>query len=171
MKKSFVLISFLFLASIANFSFKNKAAATSLPNITLEDVNGQKVNVADLGKTGKVTVISFWATWCTPCKKELTNMMDMAADWKEKNVADVIAISIDDSRQKAKIKTYIDGAKWPYTVLLDQNQEVKRALNFQSVPFTIIIDKEGKIVNSHQGYTEGDEFELQEKVEKLAAAK
>ena len=98
-------------------------------------------------------------------------MIDMATEWKEKNVAEVVAISIDDSRQKAKIKTFVDGAKWPYTILLDQNQELKRALNFQSVPYTIIIDKEGKIVETHQGYTEGDEFELQEKVEKLAAAK
>lgn len=171
MKKSFILLTILFMGSIVNYSFNKKAAATSLPNITLEDMNGQKVNVGDLGKSGKVTVISFWATWCTPCKKELTNMIDMASDWKEKNVADVVAISIDDSRQKAKIKTYVDGAKWPYMVLLDQNQEVKRALNFQSVPFTIIIDKDGKIVDTHQGYTEGDEFELQEKVEKLAGAK
>jgi cytochrome c biogenesis protein CcmG/thiol:disulfide interchange protein DsbE len=171
MKKSILLLAILFVGSIMNYSFNKKAAATSLPNITLEDMNGQKINVAELGKSGKITVISFWATWCTPCKKELTNMIDMAAEWKDKNVAEVVAVSIDDSRQKAKIKTYVDGAKWPYMVLLDQNQDLKRALNFQSVPYTIIIDKEGKIVDTHQGYTEGDEFELQEKVEKLAGTK
>lgn len=171
MKKSLLVFFFLLVGTMLQYSFKERAAMTSLPNITLEDINGQKVNVSELGKSGRVTVINFWATWCTPCKKELTNMIDMAADWKEKNIADVIAISIDDSRQKAKIKTYVDGAKWPYTILLDQNQELKRALNFQTVPYTIIIDKEGKIVDTHQGYTEGDEFELQEKVEKLAATK
>jgi cytochrome c biogenesis protein CcmG, thiol:disulfide interchange protein DsbE len=145
------------------------AAASTLPNITLEDINGNKVNIAELGKKGKVTVISFWATWCVPCKKELNNMVEIATTWKEKGTADVIAVTIDDSRMKAKLKTYVDGQKWPYTVLLDINQEFKRALNFSSPPYTIIIDKNGNIVDSHQGYVEGDEFELQEKVEKLAA--
>jgi thiol-disulfide isomerase/thioredoxin len=46
----------------------------TLPAVTLADINGKNVNVAEYGKSGKITVLSFWATWCVPCKKELKNM-------------------------------------------------------------------------------------------------
>ena len=61
-----------------------KAFEGSLPNLTLTDMNGKQVNVADLGKTGKITVLDFWATWCVPCKKELNNINDVYDDWKKK---------------------------------------------------------------------------------------
>ena len=56
----------------------------TLPSITLADVNGKQVDVSGYGKSGKITILSFWATWCIPCKKELTNMADLYDDWKKK---------------------------------------------------------------------------------------
>jgi thiol-disulfide isomerase/thioredoxin len=139
----------------------------TLPSIVLSDINGKKVNVADYGKTGKITVISFWATWCIPCKKELTNMADMYDDWKKKYNVQIIAISIDDSRNSTKVKPYVDGQRWTYDVLLDVNQDVKRDLNIQSVPFSVLVDKNGKIVYTHSGYVDGDEYVLEDEIVKL----
>lgn len=139
----------------------------TLPAITLSDMNGKKVNVADYGKSGKITIISFWATWCVPCKKELTNLADLYDEWKKKYNVQVVAVSIDDSRSTSKVKPVVDGQRWEYEVLLDVNQDLKRQLNVPSVPFTLLVDANGKIVYMHNGYTDGDEYVLEEEVKKL----
>ena len=140
----------------------------TLPTLTLRDMNGKEVNVADLGKTGKITVLDFWATWCVPCKKELNNINEIYDDWKKKYNAVVIAVSIDDSRSITKVKPYADGQRWTYDILLDVNQDLKRQLNIQSVPFTLVLDQSGKIVYTHSGYTEGDENILEEAIAAMA---
>jgi peroxiredoxin len=139
-----------------------------LPSITLNDMNGKQVNVADLGKTGKITVLDFWATWCVPCKKELNNINDIYDDWKKKYDVSVVAVSVDDSRSVSKIKPYADGQRWSYDILLDVNQDLYRKLGVLSVPFTLVLDQTGKIVYTHSGYTEGDENILEETIAALA---
>jgi cytochrome c biogenesis protein CcmG/thiol:disulfide interchange protein DsbE len=139
----------------------------TLPGIALSDINGKPINVADYTKNGKITVVSFWATWCVPCKKELTNMADLYDEWKKKYNLQILAISIDDSRNSTKVKPYVEGQRLTYDVLLDVNQELKRQLNIQSVPFTIVTNGSGKIVYTHSGYVDGDEYVLEEELQKL----
>ena len=140
-----------------------------MPDVTLTDIQGKKTNVADYAKTGKVTVLSFWATWCIPCKKELTNISGLYDDWKKKYNLQLIAVSIDDSRSAGKVKPYVDGQRWDYDVLLDVNQDLKRALNIQSVPFTVVFDQTGKVAFIHSGYVEGDEYVLADELQKLTS--
>lgn len=141
--------------------------ADRLPSIELANVDGAKVNVASYGESGKPTIFSFWATWCAPCKKELNNMADIYDDWKEKYNVHVVAISTDDTRTSPKVKPYVNGQAWEYDVLLDVNEDLKRALNFQTVPYTILTDAKGNIVYRHIGYKEGDEHELEEELKKI----
>ncbi|MBA2407219.1 MAG: TlpA family protein disulfide reductase [Chitinophagales bacterium] len=150
---------------IIQFSF---AQDKKMPSIELSDVEGNKVDVSQLSKDGKIIIFSFWATWCVPCKKELTNIMDLYEEWQKKYNVELIAVSIDDSRNTTKVKPTVDGTGWPYRVLLDPNQELKRALSFQNVPYTIVADRSGNISYIHNGYVEGDEFELEEKLKELA---
>ena len=149
--------------SKAKEMFTNK----ELPSLTLQDLNGKKVNVADFGANGKITVFSFWATWCAPCKKELNNISYLYEDWQEDYDMELVAISIDDARNTAKVKSYVNGQGWDYEVLLDNNEDLKRLMSFQTVPYTVLIDKNGKIVYSHSGYVEGDEYILEEKIKAL----
>jgi cytochrome c biogenesis protein CcmG/thiol:disulfide interchange protein DsbE len=153
---------------IAGFQAAAQEKQAGLPNVTLKDLHGNTVNIAELATEGKPLIVSFWATWCTPCKKELTNYADLYEDWQADFGVKVVAISIDDARNTAKVKSYVNGVKWPFQVLLDPNEDMKRSLNFQTVPFTILIDKDGNIVYRHNSYVEGDEYVMEEKLKKLS---
>ncbi len=173
MKKGFISALIIALAFSAFAQSEKKGlekfiGEKSLPDISLSDINGKNVNVSDIGKRGKITILSFWATWCVPCKKELTNMADIYDDWKKKYNVQIVAISIDDSRSSTKVKPTVDGQRWEYEVLLDVNQDLKRQMNIQSVPFTVVVDAKGKIAFTHSGYVDGDEFVLEEELQKLA---
>ncbi len=162
--KKVILFVLICIGSSAFLSAQNKI----LPSVTLADVDGNKVDISQLTKDGKIIIMDFWATWCVPCKKELTNIMDVYADWQKNYNVELIAVSIDDSRNTTKVKPTMDGFSWPYRVLLDPNQDLKRMLGFQNVPYILIADKDGNIVYQHTGYVEGDEFELEEELKKLA---
>ncbi|MCB9256549.1 MAG: TlpA family protein disulfide reductase [Chitinophagales bacterium] len=161
------LVYFSFASAQGNSSAKEIFTIKELPSLVLSDLQGKKVNVADYGKNGKITVISFWATWCSPCKKELNNISYMYEDWQDDYDMELVAISIDDMRNTSKVKTYVDGQAWDYDVLLDTNEDLKRMMNFQTVPFTVLVNQKGIIVYTHAGYVEGDEYILEEKIKAL----
>jgi thioredoxin-related protein len=80
--------------------------------------------------------------------------MDLHDEWKNK--VKVLAVSIDDARSVAKVKSLVKGKKWPYQVLLDSNKKLYKALNLTSIPFIMIVS-DGKVIWSHVGYMPGDE--------------
>ena len=159
------LIAVLFFVGIASILF---AQNKTLPDVSVQELNGKKVDIQDYADNGKITVLSFWATWCVPCKKELDNIAEYYEDWQEDYDMELVAISVDNARSATKIKTVVDSKGWEYDVLSDKNGDLKRALNFQAVPYTIVIDQEGNIVYRHDGYVEGDEYELEEVLKKLS---
>ena len=161
--KTFVI--FLFVSAIA----VSASAQKTVPEVNVKTLEGQSVNIQDYTNDGKITVISFWATWCAPCKKELNAISDVYDQWQEDYDMQLVAVSIDNARALRKIKPMVDGYSWDYIVLSDANEELKKALNFQTVPQTFLIDQEGNIVYSHSGYSPGDENELEEKIAELAA--
>lgn len=135
-----------------------------VPHVLVKTMEGQNVDFsAAIGKD-KLTIVSFWATWCAPCKKELDAISELYDDWQEKYDMQLVAVSIDDARAAAKVKPMVAEKGWPFMILVDTNQDLMRALHFQSVPYTIIIDRQGQIVYNHSGYLPGDEIELEEKL-------
>ncbi len=162
MKKVLFLIASLFL-STSIF-----AQTQSLPSTSVRDINGKQISFNDAFEKGKVTLVSFWATWCVPCKQEIKNIKTKLPDWKKEVDFNYMTVSIDDARATAMVKTYAKSQGWDFPVLLDPNSDLKRSLNFQNVPFTLIVDKNGKIVYQHTGYEEGSENELFKKVKELA---
>ncbi|MDZ4839350.1 MAG: TlpA disulfide reductase family protein [Bacteroidota bacterium] len=139
----------------------------AIPSVKLKDLDGKDVDLKELTGKGKPVIISFWATWCSPCKKELDNINDIIDDWKKEYNVEVIAVSIDDSRNIAKVAPYARGKKWDFTILTDVNSDSKRMLNYDNVPYTIIVDKDGNIVYKHSSYKEGEESLLEEKLKSL----
>ena len=136
-------------------------------SVSLKDMEGNTVNTAALGFDGPV-IISFWATWCSPCKRELNTIHDLYTDWQEKTGVNLVAVSIDDEKDKSKVPMYANGKGWEYLVLMDPNGDFKRAMGVNNVPHTFLVDKEGTIVYSHNNYAPGDEEELYKKLLELA---
>ncbi|MCF8255729.1 MAG: TlpA family protein disulfide reductase [Bacteroidia bacterium] len=167
MKKS---IAFLLAAFVTLTVFAQKDDQT-MPNMVLKDMNGKPKNMSDYSKTGKITIVSFWATWCSPCKKELNNINDVYDDWKNKYNLELVAVCTDNARNTQKVKPYVDGQGWEFDVVMDVNQEFQRALNIVQIPHTFLLDQNGKVVYQHSGYVEGDEFALEEKIKSLMAGK
>jgi len=162
MKKTFVfLTSILFCTTIV------LAQEKSLPNIDVKTLQGKTINIQDLENDGNPMVISFWATWCKPCKKELNTIAEVYDDWQEETGVKLIAISIDDTRSMSKVAPYVNSSDWDYEVYLDSNSDLKRAMGVSTVPHTFLINKEGKIVWNHKGYIDGDEEELYEQIQHL----
>ena len=110
-------------------------------------------------------VINFWATWCVPCINELDAISDVYEDWQEETGVAIIAMSTDDSRTQKRIKPMINGKGWDYQILLDKNQELKRALNITLIPHVVVL-KGNEIVFRHTGYAPGAEDELYEVIKK-----
>lgn len=142
-------------------------ATAQIPSVSLKDMNGKTVDTASLAKTGKPVIISFWATWCSPCKRELNNYMDYIEDWTEEFGVSLIAVSIDDQRTVGKVAGVVNSSEWEYEVLLDTNSDFKRAMQVTNVPHTFLLNAEGKIVWQNNNYSVGDEEELYEQMEML----
>ena len=143
------------------------AAMATLPSVQLKDINGKTINTAKLSNKGKPMIISFWATWCKPCIRELKAIHEVYTDWQEETGVRMIIVSIDDAQNAQKVRPLVDGFGWDYEVLLDPNGDFKRAMNVQSVPHVFVLNGEGNIVHNHSGYTDGAESELYELLKKL----
>ena len=168
MKQFFTIIGVIGLLSAFTFNNAPTEDGNTLPAVNIKTLDGKKVNIQDYVGKGKVTVISFWATWCSPCKRELDAIAEIYPDWQEEYDVELLAVTIDDARGVAKVPAMVAAKGWDYTVLSDSKQDLQRALNFQTVPQTFLLDGKGEIVYTHSGYSPGDEYELEEAIIKAA---
>lgn len=142
-------------------------AQNNLPDLSLTNVDGKMISLKnDFSEKDKLYVFSFWATWCAPCINELDELNDLQDEWKKEVNFEIIAVSTDDSRTQKRVKPLVNGKGWVYKILLDTNQDFKRALSIVNVPYTIVV-KNNKIVHIQNGYVPGSEVELLEKLKSL----
>lgn len=132
-------------------------------NVNIENLKGEKVLFSDVIKGDKPVIVSFWATWCKPCLMEMDALKEIKAEWEGK--VRVVSISIDDSRSKNKVPSFVKGRNYPFEVYMDSNQELYKKLNVLNVPFLFIFSN-GKQVYKHSGYSPGDEEYLLEEAMK-----
>ena len=155
------LLLLLLFVGMHGFSQKN------LPDLSLSTLDGKKVSLKnDFSEIDKLYVFSFWASWCGPCINELDEMNEVQEEWKKSVNFEVIAVATDDSRTQKRVKPLVNGKEWEYTILLDTNQDFKRALSIVNIPYTIVV-KNNKIVHIQNGYVPGNEVDLFEKLKSL----
>ena len=161
MKVKKIFLTMLLLWSVMGSAF------AQLPSVKLKDINGKVIDTATLSNDGKPFIISFFASWCKPCNRELKAINEVYADWQDETGVRLVAISIDEAQNAQKVKPMVDAAGWEYQVLLDPNSDFRRAMGVNMIPHVFLIDGNGKIVESRSGYTEGGEQHLIEKVREL----
>ena len=158
------------LCTLVLFCAMATTASAQLPSVKLKDINDKVIDTAKLSNDGKPFIISFFATWCKPCNRELKAIHELYPEWQEETGVRVIAISIDEAQNAQKVKPFVDNHNWEYEVILDPNSDFRRALGVAMIPHVFVIDGNGKIVESRSGYTEGSEGHLIEKVREILAA-
>ena len=136
----------------------NSLSQNIVPNTKLKNLESEFIYTNDVLTENNFYIVSFWATWCIPCINELDAIVDIY-DYFEKDNIEVIAISTDDARTKKRVRPMINGKDWNFKILLDENHDLKRALNIVGIPHTIIT-KGTKIIYRRIGYSPGEEVDL-----------
>jgi thiol-disulfide isomerase/thioredoxin len=146
MKLIAAAVAALVLASPPQANFK----------FSFKDADGRKVSLSKF--KGKVIILDFWATWCVPCKAEIPGFIELQKKYGDRGLQ-IIGLSVDDSQSVAK--KYAAEMKMNYPVLLAEGKEdiLKAYDPIPSIPVSIIIDRDGKIVARHLGIASMDVFE------------
>jgi len=174
MKNITAFLLFIFSTITLNAQTESGAATDKgskriIPAADVKTLDGKTFNTNNLDNDGKPMVISFWATWCSPCKAELNAIAEQYTDWQKETGMKLVAISIDDSRNMNKVAPYVNGKNWEFEVYLDPNGDFKRVMNVNNVPHTFIINGKREIVWQQNSSAPGDEEKLIELLRKVAA--
>lgn len=149
----------LFIISII-ILFNHHNAKKVFPAINLSTLEGKTVSTADYIGKGNPVLVSMWATWCAPCKRELDNIADLYPEWKEKYGLEILAVTIDNSRQLRKVPGVVSSKGWEYTILADENGNLQQTMGVATIPQTYLVAGDGEIIYDHNGYSPGDEEEI-----------
>ena len=161
MKKQLLILAMILLHAIS-FAQEQK----TIPSVSLKTVDGKQVNTGSLGIKGPI-IITFWASWCPTCKREMGTLNELYPDWKEETGVTIVAVSVDDEKTKNNGPTLVDANGWEFMVLMDSNSDFKRAMGVSNTPHTFLINENGEVVYSRNNYAPGDEDLLYEALLKL----
>jgi len=161
------------LCVLLSVSFAGNAGAegkrAAAPALEGKDLKGNKVRLSDM--KGNVVVISFWATWCVPCKKELKLLSKHLKTKKEKGMR-VLAISMDGPETAADVRATVKRYRWSMPIIHDTDGSITSVHNPRSAaPYTIFIDRQGRIAYAHEGFSQGDQDQLEKRIDDLLAEK
>lgn len=148
-------------------AFAQDEARQPAPDFELDSLDGDAVALSDFA--GDVVVVNFWATWCQPCLQEMPFFSQFQDTYGDDGLT-ILAITTDGPETLAEVRTTVRRGRWSMTVLLDQEGDVASILNPRGTnPYTLFIDRNGNIAETHEGYAAGDEVEYEQIIQALLA--
>jgi cytochrome c biogenesis protein CcmG/thiol:disulfide interchange protein DsbE len=132
-------------------------AQKRLPDVFIEDLQRQNVLAAQIINPNGPTIISFWATWCKPCLRELQAINTELEEWTKATNVKLVAISTDDARTQMRVPALVKSKNWNFDIYVDANGDLQRSMNILSIPHTLILNASGEIIYQHSAYAVGDE--------------
>ena len=159
--KKFLLLNVAIILSIV------WAGTQHLPKMKLKDLNNKRQELNQYYSDGPI-LLNFWNLACEPCKKEMKELDKIHVKYSDKGF-EVVSINIDNTRSMSKVKSYVNSQKYSFTVLSDPRAELFRKMGAKVMPFVLIADSTGEIINRHVGYNPGDEKELEKEILHLLA--
>lgn len=139
----------------------------AVPDFSARDLSGKRFELRSALESGPA-VVTFWATWCKPCRKELPELQRLVEKYGEKGFR-VIGVNGDGPVDQAKIRPYVRALGYDFTVIPDPDGEIRRRLQVEVFPTTFLIDADGTIVHRQVGYRQGDEKAIEAEIRKLLA--
>ena len=133
------------------------------PRFTLRNLKGNLEGLDD--HSGKVIIVNFWATWCAPCLKEMPIFETLYRRYRSKGLT-LLAISLD-KESSSKVQEFVDKYKLTFPVLLDTEGVAEKLYPSFTIPFTYVIDKQGRVAARVDGAKDWESSETFEAVEHL----
>jgi thiol-disulfide isomerase/thioredoxin len=154
--KKFFIINLLVLMTIG------WSGTNHLPNMKLKDLKNKRQDLSQYYSDGPI-LLNIWNLACEPCKKEMKELDKLNIKYGPQGF-EVVSINIDNTRSMSKVKSYVNSQKYSFTVLSDPKAEFFRKMGGKVMPFVIIADSTGEIINRHVGYNPGDEIRLEKEI-------
>jgi peroxiredoxin len=163
MRYLLIALSFLLLTAEAPSPWSiDELPGKKAPEFTLKDVNGKSLSLSSL--KGNVVLVSFWATWCPPCRDEMPSLNRLYRSTRDKGFV-VVAVSTD--RGASTVKDFLGKVLVDFPVLLDSGSKVAKEFKVFSLPTTFLLNRDGIIVQKFLGEEEWDSPKMRGKINAL----
>ena len=137
-------------------------ANASAPDFTLRGADGRNVRLDEL--RGQVVLVNFWATWCGPCREEMPRLDTLYQKYRKSGFV-LLGVNVDDDPHTALATAAKLGVSFP--VLLDTDKKVSKLYDLNTMPSTVVIDRDGKMRFLHRGYRAGTEGDYEQQIRGL----
>jgi peroxiredoxin len=155
-------LTFAAIAWAASASAYAIAPATAAPDFTLRTMNGPNLRLAE--QRGRVVMVTFWATWCGPCRQEMPHLNRLYEKYRASGFV-LLGVNVDDDAANAVALATKLGIAFP--VLLDTDKGVSKLYDLSTMPSTVLIDRDGKVRYVHRGYLAGYEDTYDKQIREL----
>ncbi len=163
-----VLIGFILIVSVfaVLLTVHSQAKVTTAPDFSLKDLEGKTVKLSDVVKDYELVMVDFWFIACKPCSEYMKHFDELEEKYGKRGFK-ILAINTDTAQTMGKVKPFMKGRNFHFTVLLDPLGEVMKRYQIKVEPTTLLVTKGREVIYRHQGYKKGVEKDLAEAIDEF----